>query len=179
MIDDPACLNRLSERIQIAKIAGDEFNRELFQVIEPARAPSEAANFFAAFEQHSNEMRPNEPGSACDKSFHDLEGVSGTQETTNCSTSFLCLKTSGCDVGPTFAECRNKPKLLDNFIERNSFGHYSFGHYAEQFDYFLLIGHRLDATDSPNIEQGQQRTSNQVDPNSVRSSKCYLFCWRP
>jgi hypothetical protein len=70
MIDDTSAFDGIPERFEIPKVAGDELYRKVVQVIEPAGRAYETANLFAAFEQDSNEMRSDEPSSACYECFH-------------------------------------------------------------------------------------------------------------
>jgi len=56
VINDAAALNRFSEGIEIAQVAGDEFNWEVLKVIATTGGPYEAVDLFAAFEEDANEM---------------------------------------------------------------------------------------------------------------------------
>ena len=75
MIDEVATFCRSSERVDIAKVSGDELDREILEVISTACRSHETSDLFTTFEQNSDEVRSDEPGSACDKCFHEFYGV--------------------------------------------------------------------------------------------------------
>ena len=55
----------------MAEVTGDELDREIFEVVTTACRSNETSDLFTTFEQNSDEVRSDKPGSSCDKGFHD------------------------------------------------------------------------------------------------------------
>jgi len=70
VIDGRYILKSLFEGLEAEEITDDDFDIELSEPIDPARAPDEAPNLIALANQMLNEMTPDEACGPRDERFH-------------------------------------------------------------------------------------------------------------